>query len=97
MGFHDSDQMQQSASVSNRSMYLGGLDDYRTLCEGATSQFKYTFEENQHGTSVMCLITVVFTKFEDSNKSYAAQFKLYNNCFKVYKTNEILPKTKTNG
>lgn len=37
MGFHDSTEMQQPVSVSNRPIYLGRLEDYLTSWEHATN------------------------------------------------------------
>lgn len=60
IGLHGSSEIQQSTSLSNRRMYLWYKDDYRTVCEYATSNFRFTFTQSEY--KVMWFIACDFNE-----------------------------------
>jgi hypothetical protein len=108
MGPHESSELQQPASVADHSMCLMRPENYRLLWERATGHFRCMFTENEYGqkcymcdrlwflrdlkvaTAAMAAYQVEY--FPGKN---TAQFRFCNNCYKVCKTNNIPPMSRS--
>lgn len=85
--------------------FIPALKDYRTLWERAASHFRYIFADIECGYQLcvwflrdLKVVTVVVAAFlvKHFPGESTAHFKLCNNCYKVFKMNNVTSTGRSN-